>query len=157
MVLTWDRNIFDIMDHLRRFQWTYTDSLIFIKDINMCYFHNKICYREANRHTILYLASITSLPPTWQTLSMKKITKISDIYLIRISRHYATIILTPVEGCFGGPSVHHFGLWPNDQSWMFHGWPCLTLRKIPRKFCVDIFIRSVSRKVGPSWGYLEDI
>ena len=26
-----------------------------------------------------------------------------------------------------------------------HGWPCLTQRKIPWKFCVDIFIRSVSR------------
>ena len=39
----------------------------------------------------------------------------------------------------------------------YHGWPILTLRKIPWKFCVDIFIRSVSRMGGPSWGYLEDV
>ena len=42
-----------------------------------------------------------------------------------------------------------------------HQWcyvlPCFTPRKIPVKFHVDIFIRSLSIMVGPSWGYLEDI
>ena len=38
-----------------------------------------------------------------------------------------------------------------------HGWPCLIQRKITWKFCVDIFIRSVSRIGGPLWGYLEDV
>ena len=38
-----------------------------------------------------------------------------------------------------------------------HGWPCLTPMKIPWKFRVDIFIRSVSRMGGPSWEYLEDV
>ena len=42
------------------------------------------------------------------------------------------------------------------HSW-FHGWPGLPLRKILWKFCVDIFIRSVSRMGGPSCGYLEDV
>ena len=42
-----------------------------------------------------------------------------------------------------------------DHPWC-HGWPCLTLRKIAWKFCVDIFIRSVSRMGGPPWEYLED-
>ena len=37
------------------------------------------------------------------------------------------------------------------------GWPCLTQRKIPWKFHVDIFITSVSRMGDPSWGYFEDI
>ena len=37
-----------------------------------------------------------------------------------------------------------------------HGWPCLTPRKIPWKFCVGTFIRSVSRMGGPAWRYLED-
>ena len=35
-----------------------------------------------------------------------------------------------------------------------HGWSYLTPRKISRKFRVHIFIRSVSRIGGPSWGYL---
>ena len=38
-----------------------------------------------------------------------------------------------------------------------HRWSCLTLRKIPWKFCVDIFIRSVSRMEGQKGGYLEDV
>ena len=38
-----------------------------------------------------------------------------------------------------------------------HVWSCLTPRKIPWKFHGDIFIRSVSRMEGPSWGYLEDV
>ena len=38
-----------------------------------------------------------------------------------------------------------------------HWWPCFTLRKMPWKFHVEIFIKSVTRKVGHSWGYLEDI
>ena len=38
-----------------------------------------------------------------------------------------------------------------------HGWPCLTQRKIPWKFCVDIFIKSVTRMGGPSWGYLKNV
>ena len=37
-----------------------------------------------------------------------------------------------------------------------HGLPCLTSRKIPWKFSVNIFIRSVSRMGDSSWGYLED-
>ena len=43
-----------------------------------------------------------------------------------------------------------------DHLWC-HGLPCLTPRKIPWKFCVNIFIRSVSRMEGPSWRYLEDV
>ena len=39
----------------------------------------------------------------------------------------------------------------------FHGWPCLIERNIPWKFCVYIFIRSVSRMGGPPWRYLEDV
>ena len=38
-----------------------------------------------------------------------------------------------------------------------HRWSCWTLRKIPWKFHVDIFIRSVSWRGGPSWRYLEDL
>jgi hypothetical protein len=36
-------------------------------------------------------------------------------------------------------------------------WSCLTLRKRPWKFCIDIFIRSVSGMGGQEWGYLEDV
>ena len=38
-----------------------------------------------------------------------------------------------------------------------HGWPYLTQRKIPWKFCVDNFIISVTRIGGPSWGYLDNV
>ena len=38
-----------------------------------------------------------------------------------------------------------------------HGWHFFTLRKLPRKFCVDIFIRSVSGRGGQEGGYFEDI
>ena len=51
------------------------------------------------------------------------------------------------------PDRRHGG---QGHSWC-HGWCFFTLRKIPWKFHVDIFIRSVSRMGGPSWGYLEDI
>ena len=37
-----------------------------------------------------------------------------------------------------------------------HGWPYFTQRKIPWKFHVYIFIRSVSRMRGQEWGYMED-
>ena len=33
----------------------------------------------------------------------------------------------------------------------------LQVRKIPYMFCLDIFIRSVSRMSGHSWGFLEDV
>ena len=37
------------------------------------------------------------------------------------------------------------------------GWPCLTQRKIPRKFHGYIFIRRLSGIGGQEWWYLEDI
>ena len=43
-----------------------------------------------------------------------------------------------------------------DNPWC-HGWSCWTLRKIPWKFHVDKFIRSVSRMGGQEWGYLEEV
>ena len=39
----------------------------------------------------------------------------------------------------------------------YHGWPCLTPRKMPWNLCVDIFIRSVSRMGGPLCVSLEDV
>ena len=38
-----------------------------------------------------------------------------------------------------------------------HGWCCFTLKKIPWKFCVDIFMGSVSGRGGSRRGYLEDV
>ena len=44
-----------------------------------------------------------------------------------------------------------------QHSWC-HGWSCLTPMKIPWKFCVDIFIKSVSRMgvLGERWGFLTE-
>ena len=39
----------------------------------------------------------------------------------------------------------------------FHGWLCVTLRMIPWKCLLDIFIRSVSRMGSQEWGYLADV
>ena len=36
------------------------------------------------------------------------------IYITRISGPYGPLILAPAEGCFGGPSARHLGLWPNN-------------------------------------------
>ena len=52
-------------------------------------------------------------------------------------------------GCWGVPDRRLGG---QGHPWC-HGWPCLTTRKILWKFYVDIFIRSVSSRGGPSWGY----
>ena len=46
--------------------------------------------------------------------------------------------------------------WEQGYPW-FHGLPCLTLRKIPWKFGVNFFIRSMSRMKCPLWEYLEDV
>ena len=39
----------------------------------------------------------------------------------------------------------------------FHGWRFFTLKKIPWKFSVDIFIRSVSELGGQEGGYLKEV
>ena len=45
-----------------------------------------------------------------------------------------------------------------EQGYPWCHWrPCLTKTKITWKFCVDIFIKSMSRIGGPSWGYFEDV
>ena len=46
--------------------------------------------------------------------------------------------------------------WRQGHPWC-HGQPCLTQRKIPWKFRVNIFITNVSRMGGPSWEYMEDV
>ena len=60
------------------------------------------------------------------------------------------------RGVLGG----HWGFLTGDledsHPWC-HKWYCLTLRKIPWKFRVDIFIKSVSRMGGQEGGYLEDV
>ena len=69
--------------------------------------------------------------------------------------------------CVKKGGVLHGGTWRTLRAperrlgWQGHpwcnGWHCLTQRKITWKFHVDIFIRSISRMKGPSWGYLEVI
>ena len=51
------------------------------------------------------------------------------------------------------PDRRHGG---QGHPWQ-HGWCFFTLRKIPWKFRVDIFIRSVSGMGGQEGGYLEEV
>ena len=59
-------------------------------------------------------------------------------------------------GTWGILRVPDKRLWEQDHPWC-DGLSCLTLRKILRKFYVNIFVRSVSRRGVKNGGYLEDI
>ena len=59
-------------------------------------------------------------------------------------------------GTWGILRVPDKRLWEQDHPWC-DGLSCLTLRKILRKFYVNIFVRSVSRRGVKNGVYLEDI
>ena len=110
-----------------------------------------------------------TLSPYWGYLEDGDLSQ-EETWRSRSSLCHRLPCLTPKEDTLkcvkkgGGPSWGYFedseGSW--QENWRtgssLMSWnPCLTPRKILWKFCVDIFIKSVSRMGGPLWGYLEDV